>query len=416
MNGLGLVRLAWRNLWRNTRRTLLTLVAIAFGLLMAILFTALQDRSFADMIDLAARLNGGHVVVQHPEYLDSPTLDRSVRQVPEKLAAIGALPGVSRAVPRLTGNVMAQSARGSYGALFIAFDPAQETEQTLSFLQGIEGELFTGTDGREVVLGRRLAENLGLSLGDKLVYTATDSEGEIVSGLARLHATVQTGAPSLDGALMLLPLDAAREVLGYAPDEATRIAVFIDDSRNAPGVREQVAAVLADGTVALTWDQVQPELNSFIAMKVGGARFMELVILILVAASIFNTLFVSVMERRREFGIQLAIGWSPAQISALVVLESVWLALTGILAGAALTTPLYLWLRAHPIDISAQLTAGDAPLEVAGVGMSPELPVGIFPENVVIIVLAIVAATVLSGLYPAWRAGRTVPVESIRLV
>lgn len=415
MNGLGLVRLAWRNLWRNTRRTLLTLVAIAFGLLMAILFTALQDRSFADMIDLAARLNGGHVVVQHPEYLDSPTLDRSVTDVPAKLASIRALPGVEKAVPRITGNVMAQSARGSYGALFIAFDPALEDDQTLSFLEGVDGELFTGSDGEAVVLGKRLAENLGLSIGDKMVYTATDSTGEIVSGLARLHATVSTGAPSMDGALMLLPIDSVRDVLGYEPGESTRIAVFIDDSRDSPGVRDLVLGVLHDGTVALTWDEVQPELNSFIAMKVGGARFMEVVILILVAASIFNTLFVSVMERRREFGILLAIGWAPVQVFVLVVLESVWLAITGILAGAALTTPLYLYLSANPIDISAQLTDG-APMEVAGVGFSTELPVGIFPENAVIIVCAIIAATVLSGLYPAWRAGRTVPVESIRLV
>ncbi|MCA9567716.1 MAG: ABC transporter permease [Myxococcales bacterium] len=416
MTGPNLVRLAWRNLWRNTRRTLLTLVAISFGLLMAVLFTALQDRSFSDMIDLAARLHGGHVVVQHPEYLDSPTLDRSVQDAPAKLAAIRALPGVQAAVPRITGNVMVASARGSYGALFIAYDPALESPTTLSFLEGVQGDMLDSADGDGVVLGTRLAKNLGVGIGDKVVYTATDSTGEIVSGLARLRATVGTGAPSLDGALVLLPIESVRRVLGYTPGEVTRIAVFIDDSRNSPRVRDAVNATLTDGAVALTWDEVQPELNGFIAMKVGGARFMELVILILVSASIFNTLFVSVMERTREFGIMLAIGWTPRQVSGLIVLESVWLAISGIVLGAALTTPLYLYLKSHPIDVSAQFAADGAPMEIAGVGIAPVLQVGIFPESVVVIVCAIVLATLLSGLYPAWRAGRTVPVESIRLV
>lgn len=415
MNGLGLARLAWRNLWRNTRRTLLTLVAISFGLLMAILFTALQDRSFSDMIDLAARLGGGHVVVQHADYQDTPTLNRSIPDGAEVLTAIRGLPTVEHAVPRITGNLMVASARGTYGAFFIAFDPTQENDATLSFLEGVQGELFTAPDSNGIVLGKRLAENLAVETGDKVVYTATDVNGEIVSGLARLSAVVGTGAPSLDGSLVLLPIDSVRELIGYTPGETSQVAVFIDDSRDSPAVRDAVLPHLGDTTIALTWDEVQPELNGFIAMKVGGARFMELVILILVSASIFNTLFVSVMERTREFGIMLAIGWSPWQVSGLILWESVWLALTGIGLGTLLTAPLYFYLSANPIDISAQL-AGQDQIEVAGVGMSSELPVGIFPENVVLIVTAILLATVLSGLYPAWRAGRTVPVESIRLV
>lgn len=406
---------AWRNLWRNRRRTLLTLVAIAFGMFLAILMTAMQDRSFADMIDRAARMGSGHVVVQHPEYLDTPTITRTVAAGDAAIAVIGGDELVSKAVPRISGQAMVSTARASYGAYLLAYDPAREDTETLAFLDGeLTGEALRPDSGNAVVLGQKLASNLGVELGDKVVYTLIDRQGEIVGALGRVRGILATGTESLDAVLMLVPIDHLRGQIGYGPHEATQIAVFLEDSRRSKQVADRLAPSLADHGVALAWYEVSPELSGFIAMKVGGARFMELVVLVLVSASIFNTLFVSVLERTREFGIQLAIGHSPGQIFSMVMWESLWLALCGVALGAVVSWPPYSWLHANGIDISGQM--GDGGMEVAGVGMSTTLTVGIFPENLAIIVIAIVAATLLAGLYPAWRAGRVQPVDAIKLV
>ena len=416
MNGPGIARLAWRNLWRNRRRTLLTLLAISFGLMLAVMFTALQDRSFADMIDLAARMSSGHVAVQHPEYLDTPSLTRTVPDADAVVAAALDIEGVERAVPRVTGPVMLATAGQSYGAFFVALDPAREDPTSLAFLDGIQtGEMLASADGKGILLGKRLARNLRVELGDKVVYTLMDRSGEIASGLARVSGVVATGADSVDGALAILPLETVREVIGYGPTEATQVAIFIDDSRHSAEVREALRARLGSDNAVLTWDEVQAELSGFIAMKVGGARFMEGVIMLLVAASIFNTLLVSVLERRREFGIMMAIGWMPSQIFRLVMAESLWLALVGVGAGGLITYLPYSYLASHPIDIS-QVAGGQQNMDIAGVGMSSTLNIGIFPESLAVIVFAVVASTLLSGLYPAWQAGRTVPVETIKLV
>lgn len=416
MSGPGLARVGWRNLWRNPRRTVLTLIAIAFGLFLAILFTALQDRSFSDMIDLAARMGGGHVVVQHPEYLDTPSLARTVADAERITAAARGLPDVEKVVPRIAGPVMLATAGRSYGGYFLAIDPTREDADTFAYTNAVvEGEALTAPTGKGILLGRRLAKNLRVGVGDKVVYTMLDKQGEIASGLARVSGLVDTGAPSLDGALAILPLDTARGVLGYGPTEVTQLALYLDDSRQSRRVRDALApAVGADARVS-TWDEVQADLSGFIAMKVGGARFLEGVILVLVAASIFNTLFVSVLERTRELGIMLAIGWSPRQVFGLVMWESLWLAIVGVTTGLLLTAGPYAYLASHPIDISAQLGNGQ-PMEVAGVGMQPVLHIGIFPESLAMIVTAVIVATLLSGLYPAWRAGRIVPVDSIKLV
>ncbi|NOY25146.1 MAG: ABC transporter permease [Oligoflexia bacterium] len=417
MSGPALPRLAWRNLWRNRRRTLLTMCAITFGLMLAVLFTALQDRSFGDMIDLAARMASGHVVVQQQDYLDSPSLRRTVPDAVAVSKLVAAQAGVSRTTARITGPMMLATAGQSYGAYFLAVDPAQEDAQTLAFVDAIDaGQMLSEASGNQIVLGARLAHNLKLNLGDKVVCTLMDKQGEIASGLVRLSGTVSTGADSTDRVIALLPIDSVRQTLGYGPAEATQVAVYLDDARDSRGVRDRLAHSLTAGLAAATWDQVNPELSGFIAMKVGGGRFMEGVIMVLVAASIFNTLFVSVLERRREFGIMMAIGYTSGQVFRLVLWESFWLALVGVIMGLCVTAAPYFYLVAHPIDLTAVYAQQGQNMDLAGIGMSPILHIGIYPESFVIIVIGVVLATMLSGIYPAWKAGRTVPVETIRLV
>jgi len=417
MTGLKLAVVAWRNLWRHKRRTLLTLSSIAFGGFLAVLFTALQDRSFADFIDTAARLGSGHVTLQHPDYLDTPRLTRTVQGSAELRALVAQDSDVARAVERISGQIMLATASDSFGAFFMAYDPELEDDSTLSFGAGLtEGAMYTTPQDKGIILGKKLAHNLRLKIGKKVVYTMLDKQGEIVSGMRRLSGVISTGAPSLDAGLCLLPINTVREALGYSSDESTAVAVFLSDARKSAAVAQRLNNALDANLVALAWDEIRPELSTFIAMKVGGARFMELIIAILVAAGIFNTLFVSVMERTREFGIMLAIGYSPGQLFGLVMWESLWLGLVGIVASTLITIGPYVYLVNTGIDMSAIMGgAGGAATEIAGVGFDGTLRVGIFPEHLVIIVLAIVLATLTAGLYPAWRAGNVVPVESIKL-
>jgi ABC-type lipoprotein release transport system permease subunit len=389
--------MAWRNLWRNRRRTLLTLSSIAFGVFLAVLFTAMQDRNWADMINLAARIGAGHVTLQHREYLEAPTLSKTVQRTQALRNMALAEPGVIRAVERIAGQTMLATARESRGAGFIAFDPMAEDTTTLTMLGSIvEGELFTTTRDGGLILGAQLASNLGVRLGNKVVYTMTDRSGGIVSGLARVSGIVRTGAPSVDGGLCLLPIDAVREVLGYASDEATQIAVFLDDQRHADATADRLNSETETAVTAHPWHEIQRELAAFIALKVGGARFMEALIAVLVAAGIFNTL-----------------GWSPGRLFRLVLLESAWLGVLGLVGAVLITALPYWYLATTGIDVSGLMGENT---EISGISMPTTFRVGIFTVHAVVIAVAAVVATLLAGLYPAWKAGRINPVETIKLV
>jgi ABC-type lipoprotein release transport system permease subunit len=415
MEGSNLGVMAWRNIWRNLRRTVLTLSSIAFGTFLAVISTGIQDRNFSEMIDLAARMGGGHVTIQHKEYQDYPTMSRTVENCKEITKSAFKDKQVKQVVTRITGHTMISTAKGSYGAGFMAINPLKEDDKTLSIIKSIvKGSMFATSMDRGIILGERLAKNLGAKMGSKVVYTMTDRKGDIVRGLAHVSGIIRTGAPGIDSGLSILPIDSVRKILGFSENEAIQVAVFIEDQRKSKQVAKRLSNRTGTGSATLTWNEVNPELAGFISMKIGGAIFMEMLIAVLVAAGIFNTLFVSVMERLREFGIMMAIGFSPGSLFRLVMLESLWLALVGLVSGTIVTAGPYYYLASRGLDMSAMIGEGGS--EIAGVAISPIFHVGIFPEHAVLIAGAVFITTMLSGLYPAWRAGRVVPVDTIKLV
>jgi ABC-type lipoprotein release transport system permease subunit len=367
------------------------------------------------MIDMAARLGGGHVTLQHAEYLETPTLSRSIHDTPRLRAAALEDPYVKRVVERITGFLMLSTAGQSYGAGFIAFDPAAEDVETLSILEAIkEGEPLEDAHERRIIVGSQLAQNLKARLGRKLVFTLTDKNAEIISETVRLKGIIHTGAPTIDGSLVLLPIGLVRSSIAYAPDEAVQLGLFLEDQRQAPVVAARLGGQFGAEVEAVPWYDTQADLATFIMMKIAGAYFFEAIMALLISAGIFNTIFVSVMERLREFGVLLAIGFSPRRLFGLVMLESFWLALVGLIVAGLLGAWPYYYLASTGIDMSSMIGEGSS--EVAGVAIVPILKASMYPEKFVYIGLAVIGATLLSGLYPAWKAGRIEPVESIRLV
>jgi ABC-type lipoprotein release transport system permease subunit len=413
-NRPNLAALAWRNLWRNRRRTLITVFGIAFGMFLAVIFTGLGDASYSKMIDDAAKGGAGHVTVQHREYADLPSPKKTVTGVGAITDAAKSHPEVERVIPRMTGAAMLATSSNSFGAFFMAIDPTIESPETLTFLDSIvEGEMFETGQDEGIILGATLAENLSAGIGKKVVYTVTDKSGEIVSNMARVRAIVKTGASGIDNGLCLIPLPALQALVGYAPDEVTQIGVFLHDNRDAPAIAEALQPVAQGEAEVLTWRETSPDLAGFIDMKMGSTYIMEGIIMVLLAAGIFNTLFVSVMERLREFGIMRAIGFSSRQLFGLIMWESFWLSIVGLLAAGALTWFPYSYLHANGIDYSDLVDPGT---EVAGVVMDTTLLVGIYANHLIATCIVVVIATMAAGLYPAWRAGRVPPADAIRLI
>lgn len=292
-------------------------------------------------------------------------------------------------------------------------DPSQESEANNLFIRSmIEGQLFEQADSPGIIIGTKLAEKLRLRIGKKVVYTTTDANGEMVSAIERVSGIFKTGVSEVDSSMVLLPLSRAQKTLAYRDDEATLVAVILADQRRAQPTRDTLAAqpIFSDAEI-LTWHESQPDLAGMIAMDKSGNYVSQMLIGLLVAAGILNTMLMSVLERKREFGVMMAVGLTPSSLFRLVMIESFWLAVVGLILGVIVTTPWFVYMNVVGIDLSAAY--GD--MDFGGVLIDPVMKIRLFKESVMAILGGLFILALSAGAYPAWRAGRVPPVESLKI-
>ena len=407
--------MAWRNLWRRKRRTLITAISIGFGVMLAVTFTGSGDYWYTNMINAGATMGLGHITIEPHGYNQTPSLDKRLLNAGQIRKHVLTMPGVSNAIVRIMGQAMFASASKTIGGMFLAVDPSQESpDQNLLLRSLIQGQLFPGTDGRGIVVGSKMAKKLNLRIGKKLVYTTTDVSGEIVSEIARVTGIFETGVSEVDGALVLLPINSVRAILHYDDEDATLVAVTVNDQRYAESIRDKIAAEVGNPLrEVLTWKQTQTELAGIITMDKSGNYITQVLIGLLIAAGILNTLLMSVLERTREFGVMMAVGMSPATLFKLVLVESFWLALIGLAVGIIITAPWYAYLHYVGLDFSGAI-GND--YSAGGVLVDPIFRIRLYKESIIAILSGVFSLTLLSGIYPAWRAGRTPPVESLKAI
>lgn len=410
-----LTTMAWRNLWRRKRRTFITAFSIAFGVMLAVTFTGSGDYVYTNMIDSSAKMGMGHITIEAKGYNQSPSLNKILSNTVDIRQQVLNIAEAKSAIPRIMGQAMFATARKTIGGAFLAVDPELESpEFNLVLKSMVHGSIFTDTQGRGIVIGKRMASKLKLELGKKLVYTTTDSHGEIVSAIARVSGIFETGVSEVDSSLVLLPMDSVRKVLDYGPEDVTFVAITIKDQRYTDEVLGKIALeVSSPEREILSWKQTQPDMAGLVAMDRGSNYITQVLIGLLIAAGILNTLLMSVLERRREFGVMMAVGMSASILFRLIIIESLWLALIGLALGILITTPWYLYLHDVGIDFSGAMGED---YSAGGVLIDPIMKVRLFKESVIAILVGVFGLTMLSGIYPAWRAGRTPPVESLKTI
>ena len=408
-------KFAWRNLWRRKRRTFITAISIGFGVLLSVTFTGTGDYGYTKMINTGAKMGMGHVTVEPRGYNQTPSLDKRIRNADALRNKILQMSGIDSATIRITGQAMFASATKSIGGMFIGIDPSQESPEYNIIIQSLDqGSLFPDTFGRHIVIGSKMAEKMNLDIGKKVVYTTTDSNGEIVSEIARVSGIFTTGVDEVDGALVLLPIDSVRKTLNYEEGEATLIAIIIKDQRYSERMRDNISESIKDDNIeVLSWKETQADLSGIIMMDRSSNYISQFLIGLLIAAGILNTLLMSVLERTREFGVMMAVGMSPSRLFKLVIIESLWLAIIGLVIGVLITIPWYLYLYHVGIDLSGAIGED---YSAGGVLIDPVFRIRLFKESIIAILAGVFGLTMLSGIYPAWRAGRVPPVESLKTI
>ena len=342
--GLFLV-VAWRNLWRNPRRTWLTAGGMAFSIWLIVLFMSAQAGMYDDLRDLAARMDSGHAQVQHPRYLDDARLRYTVQGVTELTRRLADLPTVVAATPRAESFALVSADQGdgeerSFGAIVVGVDPRGERD--VSFLPAslVDGTYLTGSD--DAVLGARLARNLGVSVGDELVVLGSTREGGVAALAVRVGGIFRSGLTEMDRMLLQVRLSTLQEGFELG-DDAHRIVLFTD---SMPGIEAMVHEVgdalagvgAADTPRVLPWAELMPEVEESLQLDAGMGVILLWTLVIVVAFAVVNALVMTVLERTREFGMLLAVGMRPGSIMAMLQVEALCMWAVGAVIGLVAAT------------------------------------------------------------------------------
>ena len=400
--------IAWRNLWRNRRRTWLMISGIAFAGFLVIFINSLQRGVFDLMIDMTARFFSGHVQIQHPAFLDEPRMDRTVRNAAARMADLQLRPEFTAVAPRAQAfALVAASGAGSdtdppaTGALVIGVDPVREFA---AIRDSIEAGRYLAEPG-DAYVGSLLAQNLRAGVGDELAILGNGEDGSVAAMVVTVAGTFDTGQAAVDRSQLHVHLAEFQDAFGL-PDQVHSIALTLA----GPSTAEGVAAALTDAeSVGVPWQKLLPDVEQMARLKYQSSYMIYALLLVLVIFGVINAFIMTTFERTPEFGMLKAVGMRPSGIVTMMSLEALWMATIGILVTLAITGTLI-----GTLSVTG-FTLGEAYSDMVGDFMVPDRLYPAFGYRAALeFSVAMLLAIQLAALIPTVRLRRLNVVDALR--
>ncbi|MCC5905721.1 MAG: ABC transporter permease [Balneolaceae bacterium] len=368
------LKLAWRNIWRNRRRTLITISAIIFAVLAAIVMQSMNRGSYEVMIDRMVSFNTGYLQVQDYRYDDETSLDNSFYYDEElRDRILNADERIEKIVPRVETFMLAANDVSTRGSVVFGIDPEKEKNfnQIENYLT--HGRFFDA-DEHTAVMGKGLADRLQLSVGDTLALIGQGRFGMSASGLFEIAGLIEHPIRDLNNSAVYLPIKTAQELLS-AENHITGLLINPYHERQTDAVAASIRNTLDDNElVVYTWPELMPELLELMEMDLAVPRLLTVVLYVVIGFGFLGTVLTMTMERLREFGVLLSVGMKRLNLSFVVFIETLFISVMGVVSGIVLSFGLLKWI--DPINLS-----GEAAQAVIDMGFDPIIPMSFAPDQ-----------------------------------
>ena len=397
--------LAWRNLWRNHRRTLIMLTAITVGVWAMIFMTALMRGMVDDMLLNGIRSLPGEVQIHHPDYRDDPSINNSIAPPGVELLEALQIPQVTAWTSRVRVPAVISSERDTRGVVLLGVEP--DSEQQVSFDADTisEGRFLEDSSDKGLVIGAKMADHLETDLGKRVVVMSQDPDNDIADRGFRIVGIYRAKLASLEETYIYAGRETVQKLLKLG-DGVSEIAITGDDYRNTGQWYPRIRQAAGEGVETLPWYEVDTYLGSMLAMMDGFVLVWIIIVFLALSFGLVNTLVMAVFERVREIGLMQALGMRPSTILSQILMESLLLLLIGLLLGNVLAVGTVIPLQGG-IDISIVAEG----MEMMGTSsmLYPALKLNdMIMANIIVIVLGL-----LTSILPAWRAASYDPIEAL---
>ncbi|MCW8959650.1 MAG: ABC transporter permease [Gammaproteobacteria bacterium] len=420
--------IAWRNIWRNPVRSLLTVSALAGGLVMVILYAALLEGMTRQMVQYATEVTTAHIQIHRQAFIDDRDMYATIPwawldEIEQEFPQL-------RFAPRLYAAALASAADTSAGAMIRAIDPQREPQVTTMLGHVRQGKPALdvadvtdyGLPRYNVVVGAQMARNMKLAPGSELVLVSQAADGSIGNALYRVASVLKPIEPNFDRMGILMSIEAYQQLM-YLENGYHELAIRLDDmTRLDPvqqAVREKLGQLqqhqpldeLGGPVVVRNWRELMPAVADMLELSKSMLLIIGFIVVGLASLGMLNTMLMAVHERTHEFGILLAIGMKRGWLLFMVVLESLFLALVSALSGSVIGSLLALYFEEHGIDFSESMPDG---YDWAGIVFEPVMKGYLLPQDVLHASLLMIGVAMIASLLPAWRTVRLKPAEVMR--
>lgn len=405
------VKIAWRNLWRNWRRTMIALAAITLGLLLMVFMDATIVGSRVAIYGNLIKLLGGNIQVHAEGYEQkarrSPLIPITNPQ--EVIAAAKSLPGVVNASGRIVTGGFASSQGASLPVSISGIEPEQEGPHGLVAKHIIAGRYLTAADQDAVLIGKTLADRLEVGLNDRLTLAGRATHEQMRARTMTVIGIYEVGSPEIEKRSVYMSLAEAQSLYDMQ-GQMTEIAIALDTVGNeAPSVAALQAAL--PGREVSSWEDLNPDLLTTYAIGEQVIDIFALVVLLIAGIGILNLMLMAVFERTREIGLLGAMGLKSRQILGLFVLEGALIGVVGAVVGCLLGAAVTLLVGINGIELAVSTETGQA-MALMGSRLFPVLTAqALLRRGLTVVIIAALAA-----LYPAWQAAHREPAESLHYV
>lgn len=400
--------LAWRNIWRNRRRSLITMASVLFAVFFAVFLRSMQIGTYDNMIENVVGYYSGYIQVHKSGYWKEQIIDHSVEYSDSLLSYFDQIEGVTQAQPRLESFALGAYQNGTKGLMVNGIVPEKE-----DVMMNLSGQLIAGdyikSEDRSVIISSGAADYLKLEVGDSLVLLSQGYHGVSATGLYPIKGIVELKSPILNNNTVFMPLAEAQWFYG-AQNRVTSYVFLLDGNSDTRDVQETISQSLDTAQYeVMDWTEMMPELVQAIEADSTGGQLMLFILYMIITFGIFGTVLMMTAERTHEFGILLSVGMSRIKLGITLIMETVFLAINGVLAGMIAVTPLVLYFYFNPLRFS-----GNAQEAFEEFGFEPILPASIDPSIWLTHAWIILLIAIVISFYPMYVVLRIKPIDAMR--
>ena len=401
------LKLAWRNLWRNKKRTLIAAASVFFAVILALLMRSMQTGYYDYMIEASVKMYTGYIQVHGKDYWEKRSLDESMTIDVEHLDKLKNTPGVTLTVPRFETFSLISHGNKTKVAQITGINPQLENQLTDLKKKIVSGK-YLDDSSKGIVIAQGLAEILNAQVGDSVVIYGQGYHGVTAAAQVPIVGIIKFTLPELNKLFTYLSLDYAQWLFS-APDRLTSLSVMIDNPKNLDEIESDIKKIFDESFEVMDWKELSPELVQSIQIDNAQGIIMLGILYVVIAFGIFGTIMMMTAERIKEFGILISVGMKKWKLALVSVYETLFISFIGVAAGAIISVPILFYFRDNPIPLTGEMA--DA---IVAWGFEPILPFAVYPGMFFAQIWTVLAIAAVSAIYPVLFIRNLKPVEALR--